>query len=69
MRKDFYRGDGSLLGYTIPFNERRTDCYDGNGRFVGWVNQSGTYNAEGIRLAMYSAPGMLLQMAKGQERL
>jgi len=31
-------------------NGRRTDCYDGNGRFIGWCDGTETHSAEWVRL-------------------
>jgi hypothetical protein len=63
MRRDFYGGKG-LIGYTVEsgsvVNGVREDVYDGNGSYMGYVDDSGTYDDMGRLISYSRSPGLLL---------
>jgi len=70
MRKEFHSGSGKLIGYTVIENEsagRRVACYDANGAYVGYTDDSGTYDHTGFRVSMDRAPGILFRSAERDE--
>jgi len=67
MRKEFHSGSGKLIGYTVIENEsigRRVACYDSNGFYVGYTDDSGTYDEIGRRISTERIPGALFRSAE-----
>ncbi|MFC1718353.1 hypothetical protein ACFL6S_32150 [Candidatus Poribacteria bacterium] len=70
MREDFHSGSGRLIGYTLLENEdmgRRVACYDSSGAYIGYMDDSGTYDDTGVRISMDRVPGLLFRSAIDDE--
>ena len=70
MRREFHSGSGKLIGYTVVENEsvgRRVACYDSNGAYIGYTDDSGTYDLTGFRVSMDRTPGLLFRSAEDDE--
>jgi len=50
----FHKGGSTVNG-------ERIDVYDGNNNYVGYVDDSGTFNNIGFRISINRMPGLLLR--------
>lgn len=68
MRKDFHTATGKLIGYTVESGStvvgEREDVYDGNGTYLGHVDDSGTYDDANTKLSASRIPGLLFRESK-----
>jgi hypothetical protein len=60
-----YGSQGQVIGYLhkggSTANGERTDVYDGNHNYVGYVDDDGTHNDTGFRISINRMPGLLLK--------
>jgi hypothetical protein len=60
-----YGQGGKVIGYLhksgATINGEHIDVYDGNNRYVGHVDDSGTYDETGAQISNSRMPGLLLK--------
>jgi hypothetical protein len=60
-----YGTGGQVIGYLhkggSTVNGDRIDVYDGFHNYVGYVDDSGTFNDTGFRISINRIPGLLLE--------
>ena len=60
-----YGPGGVVLGYTHKggsvIRGERVDVYDSNNRYMGWVDDEGTFDETGYQISTSKMPGLLLK--------
>ncbi len=63
-----YDSAGKVIGHLhrsgSVIRRTRTDVYDANGQYVGWVDDEGTFDETGCMVSSSKMPGLLLKRSQ-----